>query len=465
LTKPSVAVGSGSVALGVLTAGLLGVIGWTAGQHPEIGLALICAVVIGPLLARLGGYRFALVISFAASVLKPDPTGVESSQLVWYLLQFGGIAAAGFLLLFQNRGLRTRTADRRIVAGLLLFVALALASSIWSTRPSDSLAQASMLALVAVFLSLTYLRRWTESTVLRADLAFVYWIVVLTQGVGLAAAGSGAMWALGNYERFQGLTANANYAGMLSAIAIPLGLYLFSSASLRGRVSIACSELVLVLPLLWSGSRGAVLAIVCGVTAMFATRSARAVRLKLAAAFTAAFVITFVVVPWDALTSNELFTRTDKGTGMSSGRTDVWAHVFHDWTRHPLLGTGYRTTQSLDQQSSLEAHNIFLTVLAELGIVGFVCFLTLLVMVFLMRARRGTFALLIGPAVSVLAADMVESSILGFGNPTALLSWLAILAMAAGGRLSASASNVFVPSKDTTPRLAPTSARPPEALR
>ena len=61
----------------------------------------------------------------------------------------------------------------------------------------------------------------------------------------------------------------------------------------------------------------------------------------------------------------------------SSGRIDLWVNALQCWSQHPLVGCGF---YQLDKYSHLSAHphNLFIQVLTETGLIGFV-FLALII--------------------------------------------------------------------------------------
>ncbi len=73
-------------------------------------------------------------------------------------------------------------------------------------------------------------------------------------------------------------------------------------------------------------------------------------------------------------------------TGMSTaafdfgGRAVLWREAIAEFSAHPIIGVGSGAFRSVNELGSA-AHNTFLSVLADLGIVGFVLFVAILVIV------------------------------------------------------------------------------------
>lgn len=66
------------------------------------------------------------------------------------------------------------------------------------------------------------------------------------------------------------------------------------------------------------------------------------------------------------------------GSGNLTGRTQIWEDAFSRFLDNPILGVGSNAFASISE-SGLVAHNSFLSVLVETGIIGFLLFLSLFV--------------------------------------------------------------------------------------
>jgi O-antigen ligase len=122
----------------------------------------------------------------------------------------------------------------------------------------------------------------------------------------------------------------------------------------------------------------------------------------------------------------------DPTTDPSSGRFTIWNQVLELWRQRPVFGWGFGTTDQLGDlagRNGMSAHNIYISVLVELGIIGVALFAVLVLAIVVAAWRRRV----TGPtaaSIVVLVCGVTESSLLGFGGPTALVSWLVLLAAA-----------------------------------
>ncbi len=76
-----------------------------------------------------------------------------------------------------------------------------------------------------------------------------------------------------------------------------------------------------------------------------------------------------------------------------SGRTDLWTSMFKEISKHPILGAGYQAFWNINNTAVLdlykvfvwlpnEAHNGYIDILNEVGIVGLVIFISMLIQYF-----------------------------------------------------------------------------------
>lgn len=112
----------------------------------------------------------------------------------------------------------------------------------------------------------------------------------------------------------------------------------------------------------------------------------------------------------------------------ASGRTEAWTAALALWNAQPLLGVGFKGHTFLMPQS-WTAHNAYLAMLAETGVIGMVGYLTLCgaAVAGLWRQRRvPRNRAAIALVASYLIYGLVETRAVGFGNPYSILFlWVA----------------------------------------
>jgi O-antigen ligase len=373
-------------------------------------------------------WRIAVGVSFSAAVLRSGVFVDTGSSLVWYAAQFGPIVAVAVLMLLTPAPRNMRRVDWVILGALGAVVATALLSAITSISPSATLAQAGILALMAAFVGLTFWRRWSDRELIRGDMVVVFALVVVVELAGLVSALFQAPFAIGDYGRYTGLLSNANYAGMLACVAIPLAVFVYRRSS---RWLAVVGGVVSVVSLILSGSRGALLACAAGLVALIVFLPKRKM-LMAAGGVVAAVVVYLIAAPLLTKTVAQTFTRESQSSDVTSGRVGIWAEMIDGWLRAPLTGYGYHTTDTLTD--GLSGHNTYLAALTETGILGAMALAVALVAILFAGQRRTPDRLLVATVISIGVMEATESSIFGWGGPTALVSWLILLAFAASGR-------------------------------
>jgi O-antigen ligase len=126
-----------------------------------------------------------------------------------------------------------------------------------------------------------------------------------------------------------------------------------------------------------------------------------------------------------------------RGTGTGfTGRDRLWDEAFEAWTTSPFFGVGYH--QHIKVMSAIGAHNAYLALLVDTGVVGVLLYCALLVWAFVaalsireQEVRRFIIAMIAGYAVY----GLFEARAFNVGNPFSLLFLMCCFyAMAHGQR-------------------------------
>jgi O-Antigen ligase len=390
---------------------------------------------------------------------------------------------------------RSRARPGPLVAVLGAFVAVALASAVWSPDPGQTLGRALGLLVAlaaAAALALAALRR--PPLVEYVVLALLAGVVVLALGglVGLWYDADRAIVPATTQSpaRYTGLGGNPNMMSMLIALVTPAAVWALLEAGSRTRRAIAAGALILLYgSLVASGSRGALLGALLG-TLVFAL-GAGAARLRTAAAAVALFVLgvglmelpqpsdTNPVIRYDIVPpstpplgpadaqarlpleseigfpapGDEPFRRT---LLTSSGRLDAWRGALNQARERPVAGYGFGTEDGVFADRyylhySALVENAYLGTLLQLGVIGLGLLLAALA---LLAARalaherfpdaiRGPAAACAGAVVCGLVLAVSQSFLTSVGSPAMIPFWLcAFLLVAATSRASRAANPV-----------------------
>jgi O-antigen ligase len=223
-----------------------------------------------------------------------------------------------------------------------------------------------------------------------------------------------------------------NYVGMMALLCF------MGAIGVRSWIAAAALSALPVYTMLVVQSRASMLAallsvVIIGVCAL-ANLSAKKLRLVLPLIFLGgpALCIALILagVPVFAFFGgivDNTFMLSDEHRGISSGgsgRTDLWTAAINLWLSHPLFGVGFKG-HPLMMPDQMLAHNAFLGMLADVGLVGCGSYLLILCVAVYYILKRGRdlseFPLRLAIIFSYLLYGMFESRAFSFGNTYSIL--------------------------------------------
>jgi O-antigen ligase len=271
---------------------------------------------------------------------------------------------------------------------MALFVLSAAASYLWSLYPEGTLTQ-----------TITYIQLLT--------LVWLIWELCpqareqkwLMQAyvLGTFVSGTDTIYKFlyhqeSAYQRYAGAGMDANDLGLMMALSIPVSYYLLIQT--KGpmawvyRLQLALAGTVILL----TASRGATLACLVAVAIVPWTQTRLTTRQRIAVLLTLVMLISgvlFFVPPtsWERLST----VPREFAHGTLTGRTIIWKAGWQLFREHPYLGIGSNAFRPLVSRVMAEpirlddgnspappAHNTFLSILVEQGVLGFALFCALL---------------------------------------------------------------------------------------
>lgn len=344
---------------------------------------------------------------------------LQAASALW-LLPLGVLAGrTGFLY-----GPVFRQQPGILVASGALFVMLAV-SSILCEDPLRSLGY-TLLSLL-VFLASAGIWELLDSGIQRSVFLYSVFGSVITGYIywnapEYSAAFQGRLSFEGSHPNHLGLVAFGVLGAALFVpnvylrwILVGLNLLVIAAAQARGSFLAAIAAISVRALLLY-----------CTDAKM---RSRRTVLLAAGACIGASAILT----QWDWVRAavNDLFLLDDRYRGLGTGftgRIEAWEEAFELFRANPVFGVGFRMHERY--MSSLpSAHNGYLSMLADTGIMGSLATLALLVA----AGFRVTRMALAGSGQAILAASffagycviaMFERFLINIGNPTSVLVWL-----------------------------------------
>jgi O-antigen ligase len=262
----------------------------------------------------------------------------------------------------------------------MLFVGWNLLSVLWSIDPSVSIGRAATFVQLLLMAYILWDTAQTPADVRRVLQAYVLgaWVAVVSIVGNYIAHGAG------QYQvRFTIGDAQPDDIGMVLALAVAAAWYLgttehVSPFARQLRVLNLLGGPVAVIGVVFSASRAATIAMVPAGILLVASvvRFSRRQRILMTGGFAAGLLAMLPLVPPGTihrLTS----TSGDNSQGDFDGRTELWAQAYQTFREHPFTGVG--TGAFREEGEWKVAHNVWLRMAAELGLVGFALFAMLVV--------------------------------------------------------------------------------------
>jgi exopolysaccharide production protein ExoQ len=234
-------------------------------------------------------------------------------------------------------------------------------------------------------------------------------------------------------HRFYGVYSNPNTLGILSALAVPMGLGLWSYTKSRGYL---LGDAIAFYSILLCESRTALLAVAAAAAVVVLRRGTSAVMTALAVLGAGAVIIglssSLAALPGPLQGVADRLGGGGPG-GELTNRGAAWSKALSLWRDRPWSGYGFRTGDIVfanDPTGTFTrgmAHNSYLQIILELGVVGAVL-AALLVTLLIGVVRRcpvvGLGGGLIGTVVAGLCAGLTESALWGSGAAFCWAFWL-----------------------------------------
>lgn len=271
------------------------------------------------------------------------------------------------------------------VAGFVTWVAL---TTFWSPDPVESLGAVYLWLQTLLFVYILWDLYRTKAALLAGLQAYVLGAYTAVGGAVLNYVQSNAFYT--NEERYSLGNTNPDGYGFILALGIPVACYLAASPETPrvfrliniGYLPVAFIGVAL------SGTRTASVGAAIGLLYGLATLTKLKIHTRVAVVVVLAaslFVLLPIVQPLSSFQRLGT-TGTEVTQGDLNGRTGQWAQGLRAFMEHPILGVGtdmYRTVNTLNKT----AHNSYLSVLVEEGLIGFTIFLSILGIVALQVLR------------------------------------------------------------------------------
>ena len=369
-----------------LTVGLLAIalgVGALSGIDPRIGLA--AAMGLAFVTVVMSNLTVGLCIYALLAFLNVIP---ETSSFVSFDKVAGGLLALSWLAAVANRRQARRafvTAHPLFFGVLVFFLAWVLLSLIWAEWPSTGLTPASRYVLDAFLFLIVFTAVRNRRHVVWLTSAFV------------AASVLSAVYGLfvppppGSEDRLAGTIGEPNQlaAVLIAGLVLSLALAVIAKGRpLTRLILIVAAALCLMTNFLTLSRAGLIALGATMIASVFVSGRWRPV-----VGTFAVFVIASIFIFFTFVATADQRARVSS-FGNTSGRSDIWTVGWRMVEAHPVRGIGvgqfqrssvhYLIAPGAIQRSDLivdkpkVAHNIYLQVLSELGIIGLVPFVMIL---------------------------------------------------------------------------------------
>ncbi|MBO9535756.1 O-antigen ligase family protein [Herbaspirillum sp.] len=350
---------------------------------------------IDPFLVRL-----LIVMSMTFSLLPPgfnwghtDPSGSYAEGSLIFQIEFGSVFAIGAMLAWRNRGWSWRHV-LHLNPFLILMVAYCAATMLWSPYPIVTLKRViQLIGLVLVGIAISPPVGGPQQLI-RTMLGTLMVLMGISFVVALAIPSVGIDYELG--AAWRGIMTQKNTLGAIAGLCVVFWLK-ESLGQVFPRALCYAGMLFAFFILVMAKSSTAILVATLGSAIYMVVRKryltgqfeSRRIVLVLAMAAMLALLVFYTLesrLPDIDELLSPITAIFNKSTDLT-GRTDIWRLVLLEINKHPIFGIGYGAFwlgEGSPSQSiidilhwiPLQAHNGYLDIFNELGIVG-LCLLAL----------------------------------------------------------------------------------------
>ncbi len=360
---------------------------YLSGTHKKYAAAIVLAALYGPVVF----FDLPLGLALWVAVLFIQDLRALSSgpNAMGVLLGLGWLGA----LLARSRGWEALRGHKAVLLTAALLGTWLTVSAAWAQSPSTAanIAGYYWLGLLAMVVVITTVRN-TRAVVV-VTMAFVIGGVAAAI-VGLV--GSGLTGVSAGQANLQGrLTGgggdpNLQAAALVGSMFVVTGLMgLFRKR--RARLLLGASFVLITVAFIDTQSRGGLIALLVAAIAALVISPAQRKRL-----LQLALVVIVVGAILGATSPGTLSRITDLGGG-SSGRNDIWSVAVLVFQQHPVIGVGANNFSVVEPNYALDirnatrvqyiaeqpllfpAHNSYLQMLADVGVIGLVVYLAAII--------------------------------------------------------------------------------------
>jgi O-antigen ligase len=353
---------------------------YLGGTHKKYAAAIVLAGLYGPLVF----FDLATGLSIWVAVLFVQDLKVLSSGPN----AMGVVVGLGWLgsFLARSRRLEMLRGHKAVLITAIALGTWLTVSAAWAQSPGTAAKSAGYywLGLLLVVVVITTVRSTRAALIVM--MAFVIGGVISAIIGLLGVSGTPGQTALDGRLTGGGGDPNVQAAALVASMFVATGLMGFYRRR-RDKLLLAAAFVLITIAFIKAESRGGLISLlVAAIAALVISPAQRKRVLQLAA------VVVVVTLIFGATTPGALSRITDFGGG-TSGRNDIWAVATLVFKDHPVIGVGAnnfsvvepnyaltitnatRVTYIAEQPLLFPAHNSYLQMLADVGVIGLVVYL------------------------------------------------------------------------------------------
>ncbi|MCS5480815.1 O-antigen ligase family protein [Corynebacterium sp. YIM 101645] len=327
---------------------------------------------------------------------------------------------------------------------LTLFLLWGTISLLWSVDRADTTIKVVNFSLIIVFLYISFTRRWIKSfEAALEDLRVLVIAVISFIVISVLFTAPDIIESLRGLERYQGIFHNPNTIAALAAAFFYPSLLVYQNQKQKALLIIPA---LLITALFLSGSRSSTLAIILSGLAVLILRVLRNRRhlnrlIPGASLLVGAGVITYLGlraanrIEADADISSFLPRQLnlEVSSTLFNGREELWTVGLVLFSENPFRGYGFNGTRTalkeyrdsgLYSGQATQLHNSYSEILVDLGAVGGLIFLgILIILIFKLMQNIYTIPLLSASVLTLLILANSESALFGLSSLVAIMFW------------------------------------------
>ncbi|MEA2208192.1 MAG: hypothetical protein QOF54_669 [Solirubrobacteraceae bacterium] len=362
------------------------VVGAASGVQPKLGVLAAVGIVFVALVLTNLQIGFAAMVMFAYLEVLSVLGGVSIAKVA------GALIVVAWVAVVSVGGKRERnlfTAHPAFTYAVLLFLAWNAISVTWSDSSSEALTSVMRYGLNAFLLPIAYTAVRSRRDAIRILAAIVIGATI----AALSAIASPPPPESAIYGRAAGTVGDPNElaAALLVGLAIAVAFAVNRHISVAFRALAGCSAALCLTGILISLSRGGLLGVGCAMVIAILVGGRWRARVLALAGFLAVLAVGYFAFVASLPAKQRVL---DVGAEGGTGRLDLWTVGLRMIEAHPLNGIGsgqfpissvhYLLRPGLIQSGAFilstpkVAHNTYLNVTAELGLVGGILFVGLI---------------------------------------------------------------------------------------